>query len=566
MIDIRLAQFTAAAVTFTTVLACGAPEQEDTSADDPMLRAADYSASPGREQEVLSSRVVTSPELIGRELAVPIHLSNGEEFSVSSARLLQHGESLFTARWTSQDGVGRPFGKGNDGDLVNPDHPLVFPRMFNIISGPASGACSGCHNEPRAGGGGDIVGNVFVLGNRFDFASFDRSDTLPTSGAFDERGVAATLQTIANSRKTTGMFGSGYIELLARQMTRELREAAASCPLEGRCALSAKGTRFGSIEHRADGTWDTSGIEGLPNPSVQTSGTVPPTLIIQPFFQSGAVISLRQFSINSFTRLHGVQAEERFEVDQDQDGFSNELTRADVTAVAVFQATLPPPGQLIPRDPLVASAIVRGEREFSAVGCASCHTPALPLQDANFTEPNPYNPAGNLQLSSGVDVFSIDLASDALPSPRLAPEDGVTWVPAYTDLKLHDITTGKPACAWYPELIADGQCDADVEPLSQNHTTGTADFYRGNSKFLTRRLWGIANQHAFGHHGKYTTLREAILAHHGEAEAVRANFIALDGEAQATIIEFLRSLQILPAGTPCFVIDEHGVCRGKPSN
>jgi len=69
----------------------------------------------------------------------------------------------------------------------------------------------------------------------------------------------------------------------------------------------------------------------------------------------------------------------------------------------------------------------------------------------------------------------------------------------------------------------------------------------GNSKFLTRRLWGIANQHPFGHHGMYTTMREALLAHDGEARDSRAAFQSLCKYDQDSVIEFLKSLQIVPA-------------------
>ena len=39
-------------------------------------------------------------------------------------------------------------------------------------------------------------------------------------------------------------------------------------------------------------------------------------------------------------------------------------------------------------------------------------------------------------------ILAVDLARNDLPQPRLKPVNGVVWVPAYTDLKLHDITSG----------------------------------------------------------------------------------------------------------------------------
>jgi hypothetical protein len=60
---------------------------------------------------------------------------------------------------------------------------------------------------------------VFVLGQRFDFATFNVGDNVVTKGSMDESGKHANLQEMANNRSTPGMFGSGYIEMLARQMT-----------------------------------------------------------------------------------------------------------------------------------------------------------------------------------------------------------------------------------------------------------------------------------------------------------------------------------------------------------
>ena len=491
---------------------------------------------------------------IGQESAVPVHMQDGDEYGVSIRELVAYGRRLFTAMWTIQDGAGRPLTKGTGSPLSDPSRPLVFPRNFNRISGPDTNSCSGCHNKPFIGGGGDIVSNVFVLGQRFDFITFNASDSVLTGGALDERGLPVTLQTVANSRKTTGMFGSGYIEMLARQITADLRTIRDSIAPGQSKALLSKGISFGVLSNRSDGTWDVSGVEGLPAPSIQTSGTTAPNLIIRPFHQAGNVISLRQFTNNAFNHHHGMQAEERFGigVDADGDGLVNELTRADITAATIFQATLPPPGRVVPDDPEFREAVRIGEDRFSKIGCASCHIPALPLTNKGwiYTEPNPYNPTGNLQ-PGGAPQLAVDLSSDQLPGPRLKPMNGVVWVPAFTDFKLHDVT--------------DGLNDPNREPLNQNQTPGTEEFFAGSGKFLTRKLWGIANQHSFGHHGMYTTMREAVLAHAGEAADSQANFRSLSSYEQDCVIEFLKSLQILPPNASSLTIQDDNQSNVTPS-
>jgi Di-haem oxidoreductase, putative peroxidase len=495
---------------------------------------------------------------IGREVAIPSHLADGEEFNISLPQLIQFGQQLFNAKFTVQEGAGRPRSKGTGAPISDSSSPLLFPRNFDRLSSPEANSCQGCHNAPASGGGGDRVTEVFVLAQRFDHLTFDHNDGITLRGALDESGKFVTLDDATNDRKTIGMNGSGFLEMVARQMTADLQAIAATTAPGMSRPLVTKGVSFGIIVHDADGTWNTSQVMGLPAPSLKTSGTTPPSLIILPYHQAGAVVSIRQFTNNAMNHHHGMQSEERFglNTDPDGDGFTNELTVADVTAISLFQATLAVPGQVIPDNPAIEQAIFNGKRLFDQIRCNSCHMDALPLDRKGwiYSEPSPYNPAGTLQVGLvnyplTAPPLSVDLTSHELPGPRLQPnQNGVVMVQAYTDLRLHDISaTSNPAT------------DPECEPLDQNQSAGTPGFFKGNCKFITRKLWGFYNQGgAFMHHGKFTTAREAVEAHNGEALASRQAFDALASDQQNEVIEFLRSLQVLPPGTKSLVVDEHG--------
>jgi hypothetical protein len=525
---------------------------------------------------------------VGREVAIPVHLQDGEEFTTPIRQLIQYGAQLFNAKFTVQEGAGRPFSKGTGAAISDPSSPLLFPRNFDRLSSPEANACSGCHNVPISGAGGDRVTEVFVLAQRFDHLTFDHGDGITMRGAIDESGKFVTMENATNDRKTIGMNGSGFIEMLARQMTAELQAERDATPWGSSRALVAKGVSFGLIAHNADGTWNTSRVEGLPAASLSSSGTTPPSLILRPLHQAGNVVSIRQFSNNAFNHHHGMQSEERFgfNTDPDGDGFTNELTVADLTAVSLFQATLAVPGRVIPNNPAIEHAVLEGEHVFDKIRCNSCHVDALPLTANNnpglpgqpgwiYFEPNPYNPAAgpnspNLQcpkpsncalgpanytsLPFSAPALSVDLTSELLPQPRLRARDGVVMVPAYTDLKLHDISA-----------TSDPNTDPECEPLDQNQPTGSPGFFAGNCKFITRKLWGFYNQGgAFMHHGKFTTAREAVEAHNGEALAQRKAFDALPADVQNDLIEFLKSLQVLPPGSKSPVIDDHGNPKDWP--
>lgn len=493
---------------------------------------------------------------LGLELGLPLHMQDDEEYSTPMARLLEHGRRVFSANWTAAEGGGRPLTKGNGRGLADVSAPLTGARAFNRISGPDANSCMGCHNQPFgvAGGSGDFVANVFVQGQRFDFATFERADLVPTKGSLDERGLPVTLSSIGNSRHTPGMYGAGYIEMLAREISTELQRIRDNMRRGESRVLLAKGIDFGRLTRRADGLWDVSAVTGLPRLSLITATPLdPPSLIVRPWHQAGNSVSLRDFTNTSYNHHHGIQSTERFgaNTDPDGDGYSNELTRADVTAASLYQAAMSVPGQVIPNEARIAQAIEHGQRKFAEFRCAGCHVPALPLsrQGWIYTEPGPFNPPGNLR-SGEAKTVKLDLNDTALPLPRLAPQhpgDDLLMVPAYTDFKLHDVSDPAEAMP--------------VESLDMNWPVWAPKFPAGNRRFLTRRLWGIANSGPYFHHGLYSTMRQAVLGHSGEALASRQAFQAGSQYDQDALIEFLKSLQVLPPGTAALVVDEHYQAR-----
>src|SRR5258708_26437543 len=263
---------------------------------------------------------------IGERPAIERHLDQAEIDSgkVRFRELFEYGQRLFDAQYNKLDGAGRPATTGT-GAPRTPNQPA-----FTRISGPDANSCLGCHSQPRSGGAGDFAANVFVMGQHRD----------PVVETLDPRD--------SEERNSLGMMGAGPIEMLASEMTADLiaiREAATreahatGDPVRRR--LVTKGVSFGDILVQPDGRVDPRGING-----------VDWDLIVKPFHQKGAVVSLREFSNTAMNQHHGIQSVERFgrDADPDRDGVVNEMTVGDITAITVFQAALNVPGRVLPRD------------------------------------------------------------------------------------------------------------------------------------------------------------------------------------------------------------------------
>ncbi len=418
--------------------------------------------------------------------------------------LIARGRQLFKAKFTDEDGAGRP--RATQAIIPTKRKRGTNPA-FSRTSGPDSNSCSGCHNDPITGGSGDTVANAFVS-EGFESAEFDNTDP-----------------SFSSERHTVALMGAGLVELLAREMTADLQAArndavkrAWASGVDVRVDLVSKGVRFGSILAHPDGIVDLDRIEG-----------VDADLVLRPFSRKGVFTSLRQFTINAMNAHHGMEAMERFGVrwtgshDFDESGVPDAVTLGDISALVAFQASLPPPTvkRDLPDDWRIAAS--EGARQFKELGCASCHVETLPLKSLVFTDPAPYDTAGTLRASETTRSIRIDLSKMPFASQLQKNDKGEWLIPVYSDLKRH--------------LMVDGQVNALGNELQ-------AQRFVERDVFLTPRLWGVGSTAPYGHRGDFRSLNEIISAHGGEARFSRDAYLACDPPMRESVIAYLRSLVI----------------------
>lgn len=419
--------------------------------------------------------------------------------------LIEAGNQLFSARFTTEDGVGRPMAT----QAIIPTKRKRPPRSeFSRTAGLDANACSSCHNIPVVGGAGDFSANVFVS-EGFQHSDFDTTDPQ-----------------FSNERNTNHLFGSGLVELLAREMTDALKLQRHQALVEAKAsdssvkhALNAKGVDFGFILAHPDGRVETAEIDGVDH-----------DLVIRPFSHKGVMTSLRQFTVNALNHHHGMQATERFGArwtnteDHDEDGITREISDGDVSALVAWQASLAPPLPNKPNNERWQAAAIRGEKQFKDIGCAGCHLPYLPLSTLSFADPGNMDAAGTLRQGE-VPNTVYELALLDWASTLEKDENGDYKIPLFGDLKRH--------------VIADQQVAAfGNELLSQRFVE--------RNVFMTTELWGVASTSPYGHRGDMTTLREAINAHGGNARTTRDAWKNLSDDAQKDVIAWLKTLVIEP--------------------
>tara|TARA_B100001989_G_scaffold58949_1_gene39274 strand:- start:7 stop:1410 length:1404 start_codon:yes stop_codon:yes gene_type:complete len=416
--------------------------------------------------------------------------------------IIEHGEFLFKVSFNELDGLGRPETSGTTKTRPRRESP----QNFNRISGPDANACVACHNLPRIGGGGDNSNNVFGLASDIDFATLE--------GSVGSEDDSSSVLDITNERNTIGVFGSGLVELLSREITIDLlniveksKKLASEENRIIKADLDSKGINYGYIEVHPNGFVDRSNVDGIDS-----------DLVLRPFIQKGVIGTLRDFSNISMNHHHGMQSEELagFNSDLDRDGIVNELTEGDITAVTIFQATLDFPDNVFSENEEIKTAQLKGKEVFNNIGCASCHMPTLPLKSLMFVEPGPLNTEISTTLAESKKTLVVNL--EDYVSKLEKDDDGNYLIPIWSDLKRHDMG---------PKLD-------NERPLQKGVPT---------NYWLTKKLWGFYSEPPFLHHGRANLLNDVIEMHQGDAKISSDAYFDLESNEQQYLIEFLKSFK-----------------------
>ncbi len=459
-----------------------------------------------------STDVTQTPNNLGagikKSLVEQIGTGRGDAFTPNSSlflirrdafRSIVRGRQLFQRKFTDAQGLG----------------PRLNDGIGDIHSTPGVGAgladsCAACHSRPFGSAG--VGGNVF---------------------------------TRPESRDAPHLFGLGLKEMLADEMTQQLRATreraknlAAQQGANVTLALVAKGVSFGSITATPSGTFDTSLVTG-----------VDADLRVRPFFAQGKTISIREFAVGAFKAEMGLEAADpdllaassgadvvtpsgmrlsgsidQIEappvagpaVDGDGDGVVNEVPVSLVDHMEFYLLNYFKPGQ----GPLSA-ATENGLAHFSAIGCAVCHVPSLTIErDRRVADVETIFDAQNGNLFSRLfataapKFTAIDDGSGfpALQRPKQAAFEVQGF---FSDLKRHDLGLA------FHERNFDGSV---------------------TKQFVTTPLWGVGSTAPYGHDGRSATLEDVVLRHGGEALAARTAFEQLPAQAKSELYAFLGSL------------------------
>jgi hypothetical protein len=414
--------------------------------------------------------------------------------TMSLTDIRRAGLTLFATQFRRSDGYGD--GPLDPLETTTPGgRPILQDNgTFLRVNGLDSQSCLDCHSIISAdsmpmtlgvGGAGGVNNSAMFMTRAIDVADINGNGF----AAFDGRLI-----------NPPALFGTGGVQLVAREMTVRLRALKArAIDNPGKTIrLRAKGVEFGTIVADDAGLLDTSAVEGIDA-----------DLIVRPFGRKGEFASVRSFDLGALMFHMGMQPVEAvgLDIDADGDGVTNEVITGEVSSLEIFVTTQETPVQL----PMDGPART-GKRRFRGLGCTGCHVPVMRASSPVLSYSQPEVEDDPLQHI----FYSVDLAQ-APPKFQRGPSGSIE-VPMFSDLKRHDMG----------ETLAEAFHGADDQL---------------NHEFITAKLWGVADTAPYLHDGRAFTLHEAIMLHGGEAQTERDEYEALSVEQKNELLAFLRTLR-----------------------
>jgi Di-haem oxidoreductase, putative peroxidase len=451
----------------------------------------------------------TANEGIGRALIAgpyPTQIGDGRTSGDANAsinviafdpfRAIRRGRQLFQRKFTRGDGNGPNAGDG----AGNIETDLA-------IGAGLADSCAACHGRPRgaAGFGGDVV-------------------------------------TRPDSRDAPHLFGLGLKEMLADEITGELRAIRDAATVQAvktgapaARGLSSKGISYGVIRAWPDGSVDASAVQG-----------VDADLRVRPFFAHGGTISIREFVVGALKNEMGLAMAGDPDLLAAQHG--RVLTPSGMVLDGSLDTVEQPPveegdiGTIDQRTALVdflefyllnyfkpgtgeqTPEVLRGRKALDQIGCTVCHVANLPInRDRRRADVETmFDPARghfNRLFASARLLLANPESLGKSDVPKMPALQACVVQNIFTDFKRHDLGPN----------------------FYERNYDGTV-----RTHFLTTPLWGVGSTAPYGHDGRSINLLEVILRHGGEAEESRNAFAALDVNNRSAVLAFLGSLILFP--------------------
>ncbi|HKY40093.1 MAG TPA: di-heme oxidoredictase family protein [Polyangiaceae bacterium] len=481
-----------------------------------------------------------------------VDLAGSSRFIISRdpARAIRRGRQLFQRKFTIAQGNGPTTNDGIGSSGADVSRSAGF-----------ADSCAACHGRPRgsAGFGGDVA-------------------------------------TRPDSRDAPHLFGLGLQEMLADEITQELRtiraEAVTLAQLNNATVtrtLKSKGIAFGSLTANPDGSVDGSGVVGINQ-----------DLRVRPFFAQGGTMSIREFLVGAFNAEMGLESPDidlinaqttevvtpagmvldgridfienapvqTPEADSDADGVTNEIPVSIVDFMEFyllhyFKAAIGKPSQ----------EATLGRILFTKIGCTSCHVPNLTIDrdrrvadvETNFNamQGNPLNRMFAVATLSVVPDPAVP-ATESAPGGLLAAGNSFVVRSFFADFKRHNLGPNF-AERNYVNFVAQvsGFSPGPGAPLPVEPPPVPP--FNFVVQHITEPLWGVGDTPPYGHDGRTGNLEDVILRHGGEADVARAGFVALPAFAQGWLITFLRSLVLFsPDDTASNLLPANSATPGFP--